>query len=209
MSTNLRSHYQKLIQNEIRQFERFRDQASRRSSSSNLEQFDQKIELLKKELDDEDTPRYHQFLQEQQDAILLQAKNSAKTKLLQETIENKEKLDAFYREENKIRRADRSLQYHMKREWDWICKQDATLPDYIRKNLETMPNNKGYIWKGIWYFGQQLTPRHDLNTTIMFERMHNEFRIHEIVKNRYHRIFLKNKSGPNTLLSETLLHSRS
>lgn len=201
----MRAHYVKIIQTEIHQLERFREQAVKRSSADNITRFDQKIADLRNELDKEDTPRYLNFVAQQKEITRIQQKHQSDKKVQhQHEIDNKMKLDAFYKEENMIRRNDRQLQYQMKREWEWLCKTDARLPDYIRENLSNMPNNKGYIWKGIWYFGKKPAERKDM--LIMFDKSGDSL-IHEIKYNQYHKIFQKTKNG-NVLLSEKRISTR-
>ena len=62
-----------------------------------------------------------------------------------------------------------------------------TLPSYIKNNLTDIPNNKGYIWRGVHFYGElpeESGPR------VMFEKQrgglliiheynHNEYRIYE------------------------------
>jgi hypothetical protein len=199
---SMRQQYNKVIQAEIRQLERFREQAEKRSSEQNIERFVKRIEELGKELE-EDTPRYEAFVSEQQEMSRHQ-KKSQQGKILQmmQDSANKTKLDGYYKEENRIRRNDRYLQHQMKREWEWLCAQDARLPDYMRTNLAKMPNNKGYIWKGIWYFGH--LEEEDRNNLVMFERNNGEFFIHEIRYGRYHKVFCKDKNGKTTLVREEI-----
>lgn len=199
---SIRKHYEKSIQMEINQFERFRDQAMKRSSVDNIRRFEDKIQQLRSELEEEDTPRFQAFLEEQMALIKLQKKNQTMIKT-DET--QREKLDAFYKIENKARRDDRYLQHQARREWDWLCNQDDRLPDYIRENLARMAGNKGYIWKGIWYFGKQIVPPRDADMLVMFERPRgsSDTLIHEIKQGVYHRVYRKNKHPPHTLLSET------
>lgn len=64
--------------------------------------------------------------------------------------------------------ADTKAENAMKREWNWLCRMDGFVPSYMRENLAKMPNNKGYIWKGIYYFGD-LPPEHPMDVTTMFE----------------------------------------
>lgn len=197
----MRQHYVKLIKTEIHQLERFREQAEKRSSVENIARFDQKIQELKNELEDDDTQRYNSFMAEQTEMIRIQQKHQSEKHLQhQHEIDNKTKLDAFYREENRIRKDDRQLQYQMKREWDWLCRTDARMPDHLRENLENMPNNKGYIWKGIWYFGKKQAERKDV--LIMFDKAGDNL-IHEIKRGYYHKIFQKTKNG-NQLISQQL-----
>lgn len=201
----MRTHYNKLIQSEIRQLKRFKEQAEKRSTPEQLVKFEEKIRELEYEMENE-TERYLQYVFEQHEIMKLQQKHqNDKNIRSQSDIKNQEKLDAFYKKENQLRRDDRMLQYHMKKEWEWLCKQDERLPDYIRTNLQKMPNNKGYIFKGIWYFG--FLPAESKDLLIMFERPMGGDKqlIHEICKNKYHKIYHKNSNGQNVLLSEKKL----
>lgn len=204
----MKQHYNKLIQTEINQLQRFKEQSERRNSSSdNIARFDTKIAELKQELEKEETPRYLKFIAEQKEMIRIQQKHQTeKQQLHQVDLENKLKLDAFYQQENKLRRDDRNLQYQMRREYEWLCKQDAKMPDYMKSALEKMPNNKGYIWKGIWYFGK--LPSENPNLCIMFENNQGNRLIHEILKKRYHRIFMQQKHRPNELIYEKNISSK-
>jgi len=201
----MRSHYNKIIQTEIKQLERFKEQAEKRSSIENMKRFEDKIIELQNELT-EDTPRYLDFVKEQTDYITLQQKNQHDKKNKTDMdVDNQTKLDDFYKKESQLRKEDRHLQYQMRKEWDWLCKQDIKLPDYIRTNLSKMPNNKGYIWKGIWYFGHKPNENNN-NLLIMFERPlgSNDMLIHEIKRNEYYRILKKDHTGRNVIISEKL-----
>jgi paraquat-inducible protein B len=57
------------------------------------------------------------------------------------------------------REMDRSLQY--------MEKMTASMPDYMKKNLTRLPNNKGYIWRGIHFYGHKPA---ESRTTILFEK---------------------------------------
>lgn len=48
---------------------------------------------------------------------------------------------------------------------------DESLPNYIRKNLSEMPHNKGYIWRGVHYYGK--LPEQRGQPHIMFEKRRN------------------------------------
>lgn len=202
----MRSQYCKIIQTELRQLRKFKEQAEKRSTAENIVRFENKILELENELV-EDTPRYLQYVKEQQEMIKVQQKhqNDKNVKSVMDA-ENQEKLDAFYKQENKLRRDDRILQHQMKREWEWLCRQDERLPDYIRTNLLKMPNNKGYIWKGIHYYGS-LPIEKSSDLLIMFERPSGmtDMLIHEIKRGHYYKIFQKSKNGSNVLISEKKL----
>jgi hypothetical protein len=70
------------------------------------------------------------------------------------------------------------------------------LPEYIQANLQKMPNNKGYIWKGIWYFGHQPAERNN-DLVVMFERPlgMTDTLVHEIKAGHYHRILQRSKQS--------------
>lgn len=75
------------------------------------------------------------------------------------------------------------------------------VPDYIQKNLNSMPNNKGYIWKGVWFFGMK--PAESLYPLIMYEKKYgsNDKIVHEIYSD-FHYVYCDN--GKNKVLIETV-----
>lgn len=88
-----------------------------------------------------------------------------KNKQKQETKKKEEKihLDIEYRN----RKREGVTDYTLQKETDKFIRDCESIPDYILQNLEEMPNNKGYIWKGIMCYGKK--PR-ESNTVIMFEK---------------------------------------
>lgn len=48
---------------------------------------------------------------------------------------------------------------------------EATLPEHISKNLPTMPNNKGYRWRGVTFYGM-MAPEPGA-TTVTFDKKFN------------------------------------
>lgn len=62
-----------------------------------------------------------------------------------------------------------------------------TVPDYIIRNLKTMPNNKGYIWRDVRFYG--CLPAEN-NKDILFQKIDGELYIHEIT-NSVHKIYKK------------------
>lgn len=57
-----------------------------------------------------------------------------------------------------FRRLNREYNKHYSIFWKGI----DTLPDYMKSNLASMPNNKGYIWRGIQFYGSQPLESHDI-----------------------------------------------
>ena len=58
-----------------------------------------------------------------------------------------------------------------------------SIPDFILDKLKWMPNNKGYIWKGIYCFGEQ--PADSLEKNCMFEKKRDLLIIHEWNETEY------------------------
>ena len=63
-----------------------------------------------------------------------------------------------------------------------------------------MPNNKGYIFKGLWCCGE--LPAEENGNLIMFEKCYNDvMKIHEI-DDKFHYIYEKIGKNKKTLLSK-------
>lgn len=65
--------------------------------------------------------------------------------------EDKNNLQKYYDSNKKDFVSDYSLQ----KETDRFFKNTCSIPDYIKVKLKDMPNNKGYIWKGVLCFGDK------------------------------------------------------
>ena len=91
-------------------------------------------------------------------------------------------------------------EWEMKKSLSFFYKLCDELPDYMVRNLKEMPNNKGYIHRGIWCFGELEAEKNQ--PIILFEKLKNEImRIHEI-DSEYYNIFEKQgKYGKRILLS--------
>ena len=116
-----------------------------------------------------------------------------------EFIEKKEKkkkeIAVAFHHKQKDGDYQRKRQYYdMLREYERFCELDV--PPYISDNLKDMPNNKGYIWKNVWCFGER--PAQQNETCIMFEKQRNIMYIHEIDENE-HVIFSKSGKDPKEL----------
>jgi hypothetical protein len=85
----------------------------------------------------------------------------------------------FYKR-SRIEPSERDIHYYYRQ----FCKADELLPDYMRANLNNMPNNKGYIWRGCMFFGK-------LNSEpgkpkVLFEKLRGgDMKIHEFDKTHY------------------------
>lgn len=66
---------------------------------------------------------------------------------------NKEKAETYFKKQKEIDCQKRAGEYEMQRSFDWLTRTANELPNYMKENLKTMPNNKGYIWRGIYFYG--------------------------------------------------------
>lgn len=70
------------------------------------------------------------------------------------------------------RRIDYNFEY---RKYVDMC---SRIPSHLLNKVRNMPNNKGFIWNGIYLFGH-LPPTRE-RALILFERRNNRMYIHEI-----------------------------
>lgn len=94
-----------------------------------------------------------------------------------------------------ISKQRRDIRYGYKQYWKSI----DTMPQYMRKNLFEMPNNKGYIWRGCHFYGY-LKPQYN-QPHIMFEKCRGGIlRIHETTE-RDKKIYEKVGKNRKVLVS--------
>jgi hypothetical protein len=89
-----------------------------------------------------------------QGQVFRNANAVAVRKRVDERKDNKQKEKDMYSKLQEDRCTDvteKEMDYQYKR----YCKITDSLPDYIQKNLSDMPNNKGYVWRGCWFFGEK------------------------------------------------------
>lgn len=75
-----------------------------------------------------------------------------------------------------------------------------TIPDYIVEKLKNMPNNKGYIWRGVRFYGH--LPSENDEEELLFEKINNKLYIHKITKD-HHNIMMKENKKSNSKLVES------
>lgn len=86
--------------------------------------------------------------------------------------ENKVTNDEVYTKSiNKYQSNDRYNEKVMDNDLKYYMKTCNSIPEYIKQNLKTMPNNKGYIFKNVWCYGELPIPNdRDKNNLTMFEK---------------------------------------
>ena len=108
---------------------------------------------------------------------------------------NKEISQKYYKNSYKTNRKEKFLQKDLNYHYNLFKKKSDSLPNYIKRNLRYMPNNKGYIWKGVWFFGAKPQKKDD-NTMSMYEICGKKTFIRNKDQNGIWNITLKEKK-PN------------
>lgn len=117
-----------------------------------------------------------------------------------EEEENKKVSKKFGSEERTEKYSQKQKFYEMRRDFDRMCQIEQELPDYIRDNLRSMPANKGYVWRGVWFFGEKPAEK---GPVVMFEKQREITYIHEIYPEE-HVIYKKIGRDPKQLYSKTI-----
>lgn len=74
----------------------------------------------------------------------------------------------YYQNSYQARRKEKYKEKDYKYHYNLFMKKSNSAPNYILKNLRNMPNNRGYIWKGVWFWGR-LPQKENDNTMCMYE----------------------------------------
>ena len=176
------------------------DKLNDKNKSYNIE-----LEELKNRILDVNSGKLdEEFKNNAKKAVLQQNKNEDKIKQKAEDKQNKKNEEKIYiqksKDLNKFRDGPNHLsESQIKYETKCYFRLINSIPDYITRNLKTMPSNKGYIWKGVWCFGE--LPEEPNKPLIMFEKLHNGvLRIYE--SDKFTRnIFEKQPNGRKVLIS--------
>ena len=104
----------------------------------------------------------------------------------------------FYESTRSSDQKDRQLNREMDRTYKYYLRTCDTIPDYMLKKLKEMPNNKGYIWRGIYCYGD--LPEEPGQPLIIFEKHKDLMIIHEWSNTDY-KVWHKRGKGRKTLQS--------
>jgi len=94
---------------------------------------------------------------------------------------NRKIASTYQQKQRNVDYLNRSSLYQMQKEYERLC--DMDIPSYISDNLRTMPNNKGYVWRGVWLFGEKPAEK---GPCVMFEKQRETMFIHEIFEKEHH-----------------------
>jgi len=114
----------------------------------------------------------------------------------EEKVEQNKTLQKFYDgNRDDYRNSEKSMQ----READHFFRTCAKLPDYMYENLKEMPNNRGYTWRGIDFYGEK--PK-DGGDKVLVEKDGDILRFREVSID-YITIYEKvGKNGKKILISK-------
>jgi len=99
------------------------------------------------------------------------------------------------------KRSDNNTKREIEKNWQYFVKTRETIPVYMLKKLKNMPNNKGYIWKSIYCYGER--PPNVGEPVILFETQKDGVLvIHEITEKEY-KIWYKKGTAKKILHSCT------
>jgi hypothetical protein len=121
----------------------------------------------------------------------------------------KSKIKSDKREQSQNRwkqrcKQDRKERYRNggQRDYYYYLKLCNSLPSYMERNLSCMPNNKGYIFRGVWFLGEK--PAERGKNMILFEKKRNILYIHEISKTEHIISEKRGKKEKKKEISRTL-----
>ena len=97
------------------------------------------------------------------------------------------------------KRSENNVKKEIEKNWQYFVRTRDSIPQYMLKKLKNMPNNKGYIWKSIYCYGER--PANIGEPVILFETQKEGLLvIHEITE-KEHKIWYKKGT------SKKILHS--
>lgn len=108
---------------------------------------------------------------------------------------------AYYQATRKQDRRNKYANKNMNRSYRHFTRACNSVPDYMRRNLSEMPNNKGYFWKSVACYGD--LPREIGKPTVLFDRRRGGVMvIHEWSPDEY-KVYEKKGKDRKVLVSCT------
>jgi hypothetical protein len=141
------------------------------NKKNDIETYREKIIKIEDgELDSEITVNYSKNADKAKEKIRTMVKTRTDKKF------EEEKNNAYW---NKIHshKVNNKLEKDLRSGERYYYKVVDSFPDYMAKNLKTMPNNKGYYWRGVCFYGE--LPKIPGEPSILFERQGSVMLIHE------------------------------
>ena len=181
---NAEKNLQKSIKNQCHRDIIARNRENIHQMKKKIDNYDlqlSQIENKDSEMMDEIEQRFEERL-EKHDRETIEFQRKMKKKRDKKKTEKKI-LKGFFTGERKIRYAIKTQKRNMRYSFRHFGRSADSLPDYMKRNLKNMPNNKGYIWKSVYYYGLQ--PANENEPTFLFEKRYGTLYIHEYTHNEY------------------------
>ena len=115
--------------------------------------------------------------QAEESAIVLDAERRIQKQRSKQMAKDGARKEETYQQGRKERRSERWDKKKYKIYYSKFLQAADSLPSYMQENLETMPNNKGYVWRGVRFYGSRLPERGE--PTVLFERSRGYMFIHK------------------------------
>lgn len=161
----------------------------------NIKKYEDIIEESQKKIDDIESGELDDEMQNQLDIETMEREEKEEIyqqklkKRRENKVHDKKILDKGWQREKNINRTNRKDKKDYDREYSRFERNSNSLPNYMKSNLADMPNNKGYIWKNIRFYGE--LPSQPNQPDVLFEKLRGGIlRIHEITTHE-HLIFEK------------------
>lgn len=157
------------------------------------------LDLISGDLDDDIEREY----KETEEIIKTQNIETAKKKMQkkEETEENKNMSKQYWESTISDSRSHKQKEKDIKYGYSYFRKICDALPPYISKNLSEMPNNKGYIWRGVYFYGEL---EDEKGPCVMFEKQKGGLLIiHEYTNSDYKRYEKDGKNKKQLVYKET------
>ena len=98
-------------------------------------------------------------------------------------------------------RSDNNIKREIEKNWQYFVKTRDTIPVYMLKKLKNMPNNKGYIWKNIYCYGER--PANIGEPVILFETQKDGLLVIHETTEKEHKVWYKKGTAKKILHSCT------
>lgn len=187
-------------------------QNQREKLKLSIDEKNAKINILTEELKEIDSGSL--------DAKILEEYKKDQEEVNKKTTETK-RINDEKKDRKKKEKSESDFFWKSERDENYRCKQkerDAkyglkqfhraidTMPPYMEKNLKEMPQNKGYVWRDVYFYGQ--LPRETGQPTIVFEkRGKNLLIIHEYTET-YRKTYEKHGQDKRILVHNEIKKQR-
>lgn len=171
---------------------------------SEMEQFQEQLRQAQIKLEQIENGLYEDKLREEfeqtRQAIEQKSKVTKKKRSEASTLMNRNappKRQPYNRSNPEFRDFSRDFDYAERQ----FFKDCSTLPDYLHEKLKNMPNNLGYVWKNIWFFGEKYAS--NKNEYILYEKQNQQFLMHVYnLQTRMYTLYDKDNSGRKKCLNK-------